>query len=25
VVVDKVEVNPTLSDALFERPTLPKP
>ena len=25
VVVDKVEVNPALSDALFERPTLPKP
>ena len=25
VVVDKVEVNPTLSDALFERPNMPKP
>jgi len=25
VVVDKVEVNPALSDPLFERPTLPKP
>jgi len=25
VVVDKVELNPTLSDALFERPPVPKP